>query len=132
MKNDGIIKNELIGEKPSLIHFWSVSCHLCKLEMPSLKELQEKFGNQINVIGIHIPRSVNDLDLDKIKETAENHLITHPVFIDQELTLTDDYENEYVPAYYLFDKHGKLRHFQAGARGMSLLTKRVSRILNLK
>lgn len=28
--NGEVTKAELVGKKPTLIHFWSVSCHLCK------------------------------------------------------------------------------------------------------
>ncbi|MBB3868056.1 Uri superfamily endonuclease [Parageobacillus toebii NBRC 107807] len=39
------------------------------------------------------------------------------------------FENQYVPAYYVFDAEGKLRHFQAGGSGMKMLEKRVNRVL---
>ncbi|KYD29753.1 hypothetical protein B4110_1323 [Parageobacillus toebii] len=44
----------------------------------------------------------------------------------------DAFENQYVPAYYVFDAEGKLRHFQAGGSGMKLLEKRVNRVLEEK
>ncbi|MEH7470056.1 TlpA family protein disulfide reductase, partial [Priestia megaterium] len=28
--NDEVTKEDLVGDKATLIHFWSVSCHLCK------------------------------------------------------------------------------------------------------
>lgn len=130
--NEELKTDDLIGGKPTLIHFWSISCHLCKLEMPLLNELRETFQKKINVVAVHIPRSSNDQDITKIKEVVKEHHMTQSIFLDQDLTLADAYENEYVPAYYLFDKKGKLRHFQAGARGMDLLTKRIKRILSLE
>ena len=45
-------------------------------------------------------------------------------------TLTDKFDNQYVPAYYVFDKDGQLRHFQAGGGGMKMLEKRVNRVLD--
>jgi len=44
--------------------------------------------------------------------------------------LTEAFENQYVPAYYVFDREGKLRHFQAGGSGMKMLEKRVNRVLD--
>lgn len=34
--NGEVTREQLIGEKPTLIHFWSISCHLCKEAMPQV------------------------------------------------------------------------------------------------
>ncbi len=46
------------------------------------------------------------------------------------INLADMFENQYVPAYYVFDREGKLRHFQAGGSGMKMLEKRVNEYLD--
>ncbi|MCJ7841694.1 TlpA family protein disulfide reductase [Lederbergia sp. NSJ-179] len=122
-------KDQLVGEKPTLIHYWSISCHLCKEAMPQVNQFRDRYKDKLNVIAVHIPRSENDLDLDEIKTVAEEHGITQPIFVDSELKLADAFENQYVPAYYVFDKEGNLRHFQAGGGGMKMLEKRVNRVL---
>ena len=71
-----------------------------------------------------------DLETKEHLNLREDHDISQPIFIDNEMKLTDVFENEYVPAYYLFDREGKLRHFQAGGSSMKTLFKRVERILN--
>mgnify|MGYP002733190235 CR=1 FL=1 len=128
--NGQVSKADLVGEKPTLIHFWSISCHLCKEAMPEVNNFRDKYKDELNVVAVHIPRSEKDLDLDEIKVIAENHGITQPIFVDSELKLTDVFENQYVPAYYVFDKDGKLRHFQAGGSCMKMLEKRVNRVLD--
>lgn len=121
---------ELVGEKPTLIHFWSVSCYLCKESMPDVNEFRDRFKEDLNVVAVHMPRSEDDLDLELIKSTAAEHDITQPIFVDSEMKLTDAFGNEHVPAYYVFDKIGQLRHFQAGGSGMKMLEKRVNRVLD--
>ncbi|MBC3705982.1 redoxin domain-containing protein, partial [Bacillus pumilus] len=74
--NGEVTKEDLIGEKPTLIHFWSVSCHLCKEAMPQVNQFRDEYKDQLNVIAVHMPRSEDDLDLDKIKEVANEHEIT--------------------------------------------------------
>lgn len=123
-------KETLVGEKPTLIHFWSMSCHLCKEAMPQVNDFRDQYENELNVIAVHMPRSPKELDVDDVKNVAEEHGITQPIFVDNEHKLTDAFENEYVPAYYVFDASGKLRHFQAGGGGMKMLTKRVNRVLD--
>jgi thiol-disulfide isomerase/thioredoxin len=127
--NGEVSKSDLVGDKPTLIHFWSVSCGLCKEAMPSINQFRDDYKDELNVIAVHMPRSEKDLDIAQIKEVAEEHDIKQPIFVDNEHALTDAFENEYVPAYYVFDAEGKLRHYQAGGDGMKMLTKRVNRVL---
>lgn len=123
-------KADLVGEKPTLIHFWSISCHLCKEAMPEVNEFRDRFQDELNVVAVHMPRSEDDLNLEEIKAVAAEHDITQPIFVDSEVKLTDAFDNQYVPAYYVFDKDGQLRHFQAGGGGMKMLEKRVNRVLD--
>lgn len=128
--NGEVTKEQLIGEKPTLIHFWSVSCHLCKEAMPNVNKFRDDYSDKLNVIAVHMPRSEKDLDMEEIKKVAAEHEITQPIFVDSQLKLNEAFENQYVPAYYVFDKDGNLRHFQAGGSGMKMLEKRVNRVLD--
>lgn len=130
--NGEVTKDDLLGDKPTLIHFWSVSCGLCKEAMPNVNEFRDRYSDDLNVIAVHMPRSEKDLDLEQIKQTAEEHGITQSIFVDNKHALTDAFENQYVPAYYVFDEEGNLRHFQAGGGGMKMLEKRVNRVLGNK
>lgn len=127
--SDPIKKEDLIGNKPTLFHFWSVSCELCKKAMPNINKFRDDYSDELNVVAIHMPRSEKDLDLEQIQEVAKEHDITQPIFVDNDHKLTDAFNNQYVPAYYVFDTEGKLRHFQAGDGGMKMLEKRVNRVL---
>jgi len=128
--NGELTKTELVGEKPTLIHFWSVSCYLCKKAMPQINQFREEYKDKLNVVAVHMPRSEEDFDLEAIKKTAEEHGITQSIFVDGDQKLTKAFENKYVPAYYLFDKAGNLRHYQAGGSGTKMLEKRVNRVLD--
>ncbi|OCA85606.1 thiol-disulfide oxidoreductase [Bacillus sp. FJAT-27225] len=128
--NGAVGREELIGEKPTLIHFWSISCHLCKEAMPQINKFRDEYKDQLNVIAVHMPRSKDDLNMREIKKTAAEHGITQPIFVDSEHKLTEAFANQYVPAYYVFDREGKLRHFQAGGSGTKMLEKRVNRMLD--
>lgn len=124
-----IKKVNLIGNKPTFIHYWSVSCGLCKETMAKVNELRDVYKNDLNVIAVHMPRSEKDLDLDQIKEVALEYDITQPIFIDSNHKLTDAFDNQYVPAYYIFDTECRLRHYQAGSGGMRMLKRRIDIVL---
>ncbi|MCG1020325.1 redoxin domain-containing protein [Sutcliffiella horikoshii] len=129
--NEEVTKGELVG-KATLIHFWSVSCHLCKEAMPEINELRDEYDDELNVIAVHMPRSEDDLDIGVIRSMAMGHDITQPIFVDSDHKLTEAFENKYVPAYYVFDEEGNLRHFQAGGSGMKMLKKRINRVLGVE
>jgi thiol-disulfide isomerase/thioredoxin len=130
--NGDVTRDELLGGNPTLIHFWSVSCGTCKEAMPKVNEFRDQYKGKLNVVAVHMPRSEKDLDIDQVREVAEKHGISQPIFVDNKHALTDAMDNQYVPAYYVFDAEGKLRHFQAGGGGMKMLEKRVNRVLGEK
>lgn len=123
------MKAELIGEKPTLFHFWSVSCEMCKETLPAINKIRDQFQQELNVIAVHFPLSENDLKMELIRSNAAKYRITQPIFIDGDSRLTNAFGNEHIPSYYLFDKSGRLRHFQAGRSGMPMLEKRIQRLL---
>src|SRR5690625_708503 len=82
--SDPIEKKDLIGDKPTLFHFWSVSCELCKIAMPNINEFRDQYKDELNVIAVHMPRSENDLDLEQVQQVAQEHDITQPIFVDNE------------------------------------------------
>lgn len=126
---NGEVTKEQLGKKPTLIHFWAVSCHLCKKAMPKVNELRDRFRNELNVVSVHMPRLASDLNMELVKQTAREHDITQPILVDNDRKITEAFENQYVPSYYLFDAEGKLRHFQAGGSSLAMLEDRLMRLL---
>ncbi|AOM82544.1 redoxin domain-containing protein [Salisediminibacterium beveridgei] len=124
--NETIVKQH--PEKMILVHFWSVSCILCKKDFPELNQLKEDFADDVVTIAVHMPRKEIDYDRTRILSDLNDFNISQPCILDQDQTITGFFENRFVPAYYLFDRSGKLRHFQAGGRGIAMLKRRISRI----
>ena len=124
---------ELKG-KPVLIHFWSVSCGMCKDNLPRVAEWREKYGPAgLRLVAIHMPRYPQDTDVDTVKHTATEHGITDPTAVDNEHKLRDAFQNEhgYVPAYYLFDETHKLKSFAAGEYGTKVMEPALERMLGV-
>ena len=127
--NGDTTKDNLVGN-PTLIHFWSVSCYMCKDMMSEVNRLRDKYMQELNIVAVHIPRTIADQDVDLVRLNAFEHHIKHPIYVDNALRMKYAFANSQVPAYYLFDKEGELRHFQAGKSGMKILEHRVNRLLN--
>lgn len=118
---------------PTLVHFWSVSCGVCKENLPRVVEWREqRKAEGLRVIAVHMPRYEADTDVGAVRDAIAKYGITEPCAIDNEHKLRDAFQNEqgFVPAYYLFDGERKLRSFAAGERGLDLLSAAVDRVLS--
>ena len=118
--------------QPLLIHFWSVSCGMCKENLPQVAEWREAYRDAgLKIIAIHMPRYPEDTNVDGVRETARKYQITDPLAIDNEHKLRDAFQNEpgYVPAYYLFDRDHKLKSFAAGEYGVKVIGPALERLL---
>lgn len=117
---------------PTLVHFWSVSCGVCKDNLPKVSQWRDERGAQgLRVVAVHMPRYEADTDAEAVRDAVTEYRITEPCAIDNEHKLRDAFQNEqgYVPAYYLFDAEGKLRCFAAGERGFAMVAASMDRLL---
>lgn len=115
---------EHIKGKPTLVHFWAVSCGICKEKMPKLREIVSKYGELgLQTIAVHMPRYEADTDLDTVNQAMQENKIEEPTAVDSLHKLKDVFQNEqgWVPVYYLFDAEGKLKTRAAGEFGIGVL-----------
>jgi thiol-disulfide isomerase/thioredoxin len=117
---------------PTLVHFWSASCGICKENLPRVAQWRDEKRDQgLRVIGIHMPRYESDTDVEQVRDLIGKYDVTEPVAVDNEHKLREAFHNHqgFVPAYYLFDREGKLRSFAAGERGLDMLKSALERVL---
>jgi len=117
---------------PVLVHFWSVSCGLCKENLPRVAEWRDqRAGEGLRVVAVHMPRYPADMDAEAVREAVAAYNITEPCAVDNEHALRDAFHNEqgFVPAYYLFDAGGHLRGFAAGEYGLKVIGPALDRVL---
>jgi len=126
--NGEVTKKKLIY-KPTLVHFWSVSCDECKDVFSQIDDFRDNFKDELNIVAVHIPSSEGDKNLEQIEKTVKEMKMTEPVFIDNDLKLAHAFENESVPAYFVFDMKGELRHFQTAKLDEDNLRREVKKIL---
>lgn len=110
--------------KPTLVHFWAVSCGICKDKMPQLNEIKKKYGDKgLQIVAVHMPRYEADTDLDTVNQAIDENSIDEVCAVDSLHKLKDAFQNEqgWVPVYYLFNAEGKLKTRAAGEFGISVL-----------
>jgi hypothetical protein len=62
-----------------------------------------------------------DTDIAKVKAAVEKFGIVEPCAVDNMHKIKKAFENEIWPAYFLFDKDGKLKRRTAGNNGIAML-----------
>jgi thiol-disulfide isomerase/thioredoxin len=120
--------------KPLLVHFWSLSCHICQDVAAEVTGWQAKYGPRgLAVVAVHQPRGPAELDVAAVTADALGPMgITWPCAVDNRHAIVGGFENQFVPAYYLFDRDGKLVHRQAGDRGFERLHTKIEEQLALR
>lgn len=102
--------------RATLIHFWAVSCHICHETMNDLMCIRNKYEKDgLRTIAIHMPRYESDASEEKVQEDINTYHITQPVGLDHMLKVAESFQNEYVPAFFLFDQEGNLKYRASGA-----------------
>jgi thiol-disulfide isomerase/thioredoxin len=131
----GAHASEEVKGHPTLVHFWSISCGICKENLPRVVDWRDsKYKDELRVVAVHMPRYESDVDVEAVREAIATYNITEPCAVDNEHKLREAFLNEqgYVPAYYLFDAEGKLKSFAAGEHGLDMLSAALDRMLGNK
>jgi thiol-disulfide isomerase/thioredoxin len=128
--NGAIDPSSLTG-RPTLVHFWALSCHICKDHFPALAAYRAHYGPLgLQIVSVHMPRQPSDTDVEAVKAAVHAHGMSQPVAIDNGHVIGDRFETGGMwPAYFLFDAGGRLRSRAAGASGLRLLESTLRHLL---
>jgi thiol-disulfide isomerase/thioredoxin len=128
--NSEPVSSDSLKGHTTVIHFWSISCGICKESLPDIDRWIETYGPKgLKVISVHMPRQESDTNIDSVKECIAEYDIKQPVVVDNMHAITDAFENKFVPAYYVFDTEGKMRNFAAGEKAVKMTEPVLERLL---
>ncbi len=120
---------ELLGHV-TLVHFWAVSCGICKPHLPTIVEWTREYAPKgVRFVSIHMPRQESDTDVPAVEKTVGEYAIPHATAVDNTHAITDAFQNEYVPAYYVFDEAGALRLSISGEKVLPQVKAMLDRLL---
>ncbi len=123
---------EIEAGKVTLIHFWAVSCHICHETMPEVMKMKNKYSSEgLQTIAIHMPRYEEDADKDKVLKDIEEYHMDQPIGLDHMMRIAGHFENEYVPAFFIFGEDGTLKFRAAGDRGFQKVEPKLREALGL-
>jgi thiol-disulfide isomerase/thioredoxin len=113
--------------KVVLLNFWATWCGPCRMEVPDLVELQKKYQNRLQVIGLVI----DDADEDAVRKFANRYSINYPVAM-----ATDEMRFQFggvpaLPTSFIIDAQGRVVQKHIGLRDPELYEMEVRALLGL-
>ena len=104
---------ELRG-KIVLLDFWTYCCINCMHIIPDLARLEEKYPNELVVIGVHSAKFTGEQDTENIRQAILRYGIRHPVINDYRFTLWRAYGVHAWPTVALVDPEGTIVGMHSG------------------
>ena len=97
---------------PVLLNLWATWCAPCRRETPYLQSLHERYADQgLRVVGVTVDtRGAASAVRDFIGEFG----VTYTILSDPDMTSMDRYAVIGLPATFLLDKGGVIRHVSIG------------------
>ena len=77
--------------KVVLLDFWTYGCINCMHILPDLRRLEEKYREELVVIGIHSAKFTNERKSDNIRRILVRYDIDHPVANDANFAIWKAY-----------------------------------------
>jgi thiol-disulfide isomerase/thioredoxin len=112
--------------KAVMVNFWATWCGNCKVEMPWLAELREKYAAQgFEVLGI----VTDDAPTEKIKALAQKYGVKYPILMCNHKTAQTYGGLPDLPESFLIDRYGKIVAEMDGADSKRQIEENIRKVL---
>jgi thiol-disulfide isomerase/thioredoxin len=92
--------------KVVLLDFWTFCCINCLHVIDELRTVEEKYADQLVIVGVHSPKFVHEADHDAVVAAVERYDVRHPVLDDPDLATWGAYAVRAWPTLALVDPEG--------------------------
>src|SRR5664279_3230303 len=101
--------------KVVLIDFWTYTCINWRRTLPYLRAWYARYKDHgLVAVGVHTPEFSFEHNVDNVRWAIKDMQIDYPVAIDNDYAIWNAFHNEYWPALYFVDAHGRIRLHQFG------------------
>jgi thiol-disulfide isomerase/thioredoxin len=111
---DAPLTLESLRGKVVLLDFWTYGCINCIHMFPVLAQLEDKYGDELVVIGVHSAKFANEGQTENIRQIVQRYGLRHPVINDDEFAVWQLYRANAWPSFALIDPRGNLYAMDAG------------------
>lgn len=108
-------KKNFYEDKLTLVYFWDYTTINCIREFAYLKKWYETYHPYgFEIIMVHAPEFDFAKDRKNIERAVQRAKLTYPVYLDNDGTLWETYDNGSWPSKHLVDNKGKILYSQVG------------------
>jgi thiol-disulfide isomerase/thioredoxin len=97
-----------------LLDFWTFCCINCMHVIPDLKKLEQKYAEELVVVGVHSAKFTNEKGTDAIRQAILRYGIEHPVVNDRDFKIWSSYGVNAWPSFVLINPKGKIIGVHSG------------------
>jgi thiol-disulfide isomerase/thioredoxin len=116
--------------KVVLVDFWTYTCINWRRTLPYIRAWAAKYKDQgLVVVGVHTPEFSFEHIAANVDNASREMNISYPIAMDDNYSVWQAFGNEYWPALYIIDAHGKIRHHQFGEGGYQESEKIIHQLL---
>ena len=125
------LQREIKG-RPVLVHFWSLNAEPAKINLMQIADWRDQRRREgLRVVAIHSPETAAEKKQRAVRDAAERLNLIEPCALDNEHRLRDEFAEDAgaLPAYFLFDIDGTLRHSSTGTDSLEQLEDELDQLL---
>jgi thiol-disulfide isomerase/thioredoxin/sugar lactone lactonase YvrE len=106
LNTDGPVALRDLRGRFVLLDFWTFCCVNCLHVLDELRPVEERYADELVVIGVHSPKFVHEADPVALAAAVERYSVHHPVLDDPELVTWQAYTARAWPTLVLIDPEG--------------------------
>ncbi|WLR43440.1 redoxin domain-containing protein [Bacillus carboniphilus] len=110
--NNEVIQMKDYRGKKVFLNFWATWCTVCKKEMPTMQQFQEKYKSEVEIVAINFTST--EVKEEDVYEFIENTGVTFDVLLDRENQVHSAYGILTYPTTYFIDEKGMIVGKQVG------------------
>ncbi|NET72502.1 MAG: redoxin domain-containing protein [Sphaerospermopsis sp. SIO1G2] len=113
-----------------ILDFWTYCCINCLHILPDLKYLENKYSENLTIIGIHSGKFDNEKEIENIRQAVLRHEIKHPILVDNNLWVWENYTIKAWPTLIIIDPDGYIVGRFAGEGNLERIENLIINTLN--
>ncbi|MEH2348171.1 MAG: thioredoxin-like domain-containing protein [Nostoc sp.] len=112
-----------------ILDFWTYCCINCLHILPNLKYLEQKYKDSLTVIGVHSAKFDNEKETENIRQAILRYDIEHPVIVDSNFRLWEEYAVRAWPTLIIIDPEGYVIGQIAGEGNRDTLDELIQKLI---
>jgi thiol-disulfide isomerase/thioredoxin len=122
------LKAEDLKSRIILLDFWTYGCINCMHIIPDMEYLEQKFGNDLTIIGVHSAKFKNESDTKNISKAIQRYDIRHAVVNDFDFSTWKAFGVRAWPTLILINPDGDIVTTYSGEGHRDALEKDIKKL----